>query len=201
MKRSTQIGLLLLGVGGVALAMNANKTVDTSESNPVVYKNLDECIASGLRSETECRTDFAEVTKRHEESAPRFADKAACEAQYGAGQCGQRQASSGSSMSSYFIPALAGYMIARHLSAGQQAQPLYQRAGERAYRPAPNMAGMPSVINNARPAPSAFSSATARGPSAVAPVSRPGSSTSSDGTSRGGFGSTATSAPHASSGG
>jgi uncharacterized protein YgiB involved in biofilm formation len=200
MKRSTQIGLVLLGVGGIALAMNANKTVDTGESNPVVYKNLDECIASALRTEAQCRTDFAEVTKRHEESAPRFADQTACEAQYGAGQCGQRQASSGSSMSSYFIPALAGYMIARHLSAGQQAQPLYQRAGERTYRPAPNMAGIPGVISNARPAPSAFSSATARGPSAVAPASRPSTSSSSD-TSRGGFGSTASSMPHASSGG
>ncbi|QEL21752.1 DUF1190 domain-containing protein [Bosea sp. F3-2] len=116
MKRSSQIGLAAAGVLLVATVWSM--TGDESEEN-LVYNSLSDCRASGQLSAQQCETAFADATAARLKDAPKFRNQNECEAQYGANGCSS--ASIGGAQ--YFIPALAGFMLARGL-AGGQAQPL-----------------------------------------------------------------------------
>ncbi|BCB19920.1 DUF1190 domain-containing protein [Bosea sp. ANAM02] len=116
MKRSSQIGLAAAGVLLVATVWSM--TADDSQEN-LVYNSLNDCRASGQLSAQQCETAFAEATAARLKDAPKFQSQTACETQYGANGCSS--ATIGGAQ--YFIPALAGFMLARGLSGGP-AQPL-----------------------------------------------------------------------------
>lgn len=116
MKRSSQIGLAAAGVLLVATVWSM--TGDDGEEN-IVYNNLSDCRTAGKLTAQQCETAFSEATAARLKDAPKFRSQNECEAQYGANGCGS--ASIGGAQ--YFIPALAGFMLARGM-AGAQAQPL-----------------------------------------------------------------------------
>lgn len=116
MKRSSQIGLAAVGV--ILVATVWSMTGDDKEEN-LVYNSLSDCRAAGQLTAQQCETAFSEATAARLKDAPKFQSQSACEAQYGANGCGS--ATIGGAQ--YFIPALAGFMLARGLS-GAQAQPL-----------------------------------------------------------------------------
>ena len=116
MKRSTQIGLAAAGVLMVATVWSL--TGEDAEDN-LVYNNLSDCRAGGQLSAQQCETAFSEATAARLKDAPKYRSQSECEAQYGANGCST--ASIGGAQ--FFIPALAGFMLARGLS-GAQAQPL-----------------------------------------------------------------------------
>jgi uncharacterized protein YgiB involved in biofilm formation len=116
MKRSSQIGLAAAGVLLVATVWSM--TGDESEED-LVYNSLSDCRAAGQLSAGQCETAFSEATAARLNDAPKFRNQNECEAQYGANGCSS--ASAGGAQ--YFIPALAGFMLARGF-AGTQAQPL-----------------------------------------------------------------------------
>ena len=116
MKRSTQIGLAAAGVLMVATVWSL--TGDDSDEN-LVYNSLSECQSGGQLSLQQCETAFSEATAARLKDAPKYRSQSDCEAQYGPNGCST--ASIGSAQ--FFIPALAGFMLARGLS-GAQAQPL-----------------------------------------------------------------------------
>lgn len=116
MKRSSQIGLAAAGVLLVATVWSM--TSEDPQEN-LVYDSLSDCRAAGQLSAQQCETAFSEASAARLKDAPKFQSQSACEAQYGANGCGS--ASIGGAQ--YFIPALAGFMLARGLS-GAQAQPL-----------------------------------------------------------------------------
>lgn len=116
MKRSTQIGLAAVGVVLVATIWSRSGE-DTQEN--LVYNSLGDCRAGGQLSAQQCETAFSEATAARLKDAPKYSTQSQCEAQYGANGCST--ASIGGAQ--YFIPALAGFMLARGL-AGAQAQPL-----------------------------------------------------------------------------
>ena len=116
MKRSSQIGL---GAAGVLLVATVwSMTSDEPQEN-LVYDSLSDCRAAGQLTAQQCETAFSEATAARLKDAPKFQSQSACEAQYGANGCSS--ATIGGAQ--YFIPALAGFMLARGLS-GAQAQPL-----------------------------------------------------------------------------
>lgn len=118
MKRSSQIGLAAAGVLLVATVWSM--TGEDPQEN-LVYNSLSDCRAAGQVSASQCETAFSEASAARLKDAPKFQSQSACEAQYGANGCGS--ASIGGAQ--YFIPALAGFMLARGLSGGAaQAQPL-----------------------------------------------------------------------------
>jgi uncharacterized protein YgiB involved in biofilm formation len=116
MKRSSQIGLAAAGVLLVATVWSM--TSEDPQEN-LVYDSLSDCRAAGQLTAQQCETAFSEASAARLKDAPKFQSQSACEAQYGANGCGS--ATIGGAQ--YFIPALAGFMLARGLSGGQ-AQPL-----------------------------------------------------------------------------
>ncbi|UZF93696.1 DUF1190 domain-containing protein [Bosea sp. NBC_00550] len=116
MKRSSQIGLAAAGVLLVATVWSMTGE-ETQES--LVYNNLSECQADGQIGYQQCEAAFSEAAAARLKDAPKFRSQSDCEAQYGASGC--NTASIGGAQ--YFIPALAGFMLARGM-AGNQAQPL-----------------------------------------------------------------------------
>jgi uncharacterized protein YgiB involved in biofilm formation len=114
MKRSTQIGLAAVGVVMVATLWPRSE----DDSQDLVYSSLDECRAGGRLSIQQCETAFSEAAAARLRDAPKFKDQKECEAQYGANGC--NTASIGGTQ--YFLPALAGFMLARSLAGGGSAQ-------------------------------------------------------------------------------
>ena len=117
MKRSSQIGLAAVGV--ILVASVWSMTGEDPQEN-LVYNSLSDCRAAGQLTAQQCETAFAEASAARLKDAPKFQSQTACETQYGANGCSS--ATIGGAQ--YFIPALAGFTLARGLSGGQQAQPL-----------------------------------------------------------------------------
>jgi len=95
----------------------------------VAYSSVEACVSSGEPA-AECQTAFDDARKQAAENAPRFASQEDCEASWGAGQCEQGSNSNGTS---FFMPMLAGFMMARMMGGGQGAatQPLYRECRTR----------------------------------------------------------------------
>ena len=130
MKRSHAIALGATGVllAGAYLGSGSPQKVGPeggSTADAAIFANAQECIASNLLSRDICEEQFRKANEAHAKTAPKFADQAGCEAQYGASQC-QRTTHNGASI---FIPAMIGMMVANHLSNARQPQPLYPQRG------------------------------------------------------------------------
>jgi uncharacterized protein YgiB involved in biofilm formation len=124
-KRSTTVSLVLLGAAGLTIYA-LNRSEGDTEVSP--FRSVDECRNSG-RDAKACQDSYDDALRLHETNAPRFESQNDCERDYGVGKCTTKQAlSSSGSMASYFVPALAGFAIAKALSNQQgrlAAQPLY----------------------------------------------------------------------------
>jgi len=116
MKRSSQIGL---GAAGLLLVATVWSMTSEDPQENLVYNSLSDCRAAGQLTAQQCETAFSEATAARLKDAPKFQSQTACETQYGANGCSS--ATIGGAQ--YFIPALAGFMLARGLSGGP-AQPL-----------------------------------------------------------------------------
>lgn len=115
MKRSTQIGLAAVGVVLVAAIWSSR---DGDAKGDVAYGSIEECKADGQVSAQQCETLFGEAAAKRLAEAPKFQNQQSCEAQYGANGCSAARIGG----VEYFLPALAGFMLARSLSGGGQPQ-------------------------------------------------------------------------------
>lgn len=204
MKRSTQIGLAAVGV--VLVASIWSRSDEDSQEN-LVYNNLSDCRTGGQLSAQQCETAFSEATAARLKDAPKYNAQNECEAQYGANGCSTATING----VQYFIPALAGFMLARGL-AGAQAQPLLPpiaaacppnsplpecqqaRAATSSSSSSSSSAGSGSYGGSSSSSgrSRAYSTTTGRGfTAAFASGSRGGTVTTTSVSSRGGFGSTA----------
>jgi len=217
MKRSRRITLVLMGTAGLISLATCDETPETPDA--VFFKSEAECAAAN--DPTDCRDAFETARKEHWRTAPSFTSRDSCEAQFGAQNCvqtnvqpGTAQAAPGTAsvpaspgatagMSSWFIPALAGYFIGR-TTGGLSAMPYYQTANQQGFlggQPC-NQAGSP--IGNplgACPRPSSWASSSSGSSSSFRSTSSSsysnwGSSSSSSKSAtstsaRGGFGATA----------
>lgn len=95
----------------------------------VAYSSVEACVSSGEPA-AECQTAFDTARSQAAENAPRFNSKEECEASWGPDQCEQGTNNSGGS---FFMPMLAGFMMARMMNGGQRAapQPLYRECRTR----------------------------------------------------------------------
>jgi uncharacterized protein YgiB involved in biofilm formation len=163
MKRSRYVALLAMGASALALS-----ACGESETPAGVYTSVDQCMADKQFTDAECRKAFATAREEHKKVAPKYANKAECEADFGAGKCEEApyRTSSGTST---FMPLMVGYMLGRSLG-GQSAfapQPLYRTGTGTNFRTGDNRAvtaktGLQSVPQSTTT--SAFkSTTTARG--------------------------------------
>jgi uncharacterized protein YgiB involved in biofilm formation len=218
MKRSKRITLVLMGTAGLISLAACDETPETPDS--VFFKSEAECSSSN--DPTDCRDAFETARKEHWRTAPSFTSRESCEAQFGAQNCVQTNvqpgtaqaapastpatpgATAGMGMSSWFIPALAGYFIGR-TTGGLSAMPYYQTANQQGFlggQPC-NQPGSPIGANpvGACPRPASWSSSSSSSAThfrstSSSSYSNWGSSSSSSKSasstsSRGGFGATA----------
>jgi uncharacterized protein YgiB involved in biofilm formation len=154
MKRSASLRLVLMGSAAFTLSA-CDESVEVG-----VFETVEQCQVMGY-SESACETAIQTAAREHLQSAPRYATKADCEAEFGrcetpaqavsdtppgAGQnSGQNSAESptpgqvaqnqGGGFGSFFMPMMAGYMIGNMMgNRGAMAQPLYRPVGETARR-------------------------------------------------------------------
>lgn len=196
MKRSTQIGLAAVGVVLVA-SIWSRSSEETQES--LVYNSLSDCRAGGQLSAQQCEAAFSEAAAARLKDAPKYSTQNECEVQYGTNGCST--ASIGGAQ--YFIPALAGFMLARGL-AGAQAQPLLpptaatcppgspqpecQQARAATSSSSSGSGGSYGSSSSGGSRSRAYSTTTGRG-FTVTPTSTRGVSSTTSVASRGGFGS------------
>lgn len=123
MKRSRNVGLVLMGASSFALA--ACDDVQTEQAN--IFNSKEQCIQSGDFTQQQCEQSLKAAIEEHEKQAPRYSYKAACEQEFGAGRCyeDKSQSSSGSGGGSFFMPFLAGYMVSNALNSFSRPTPLY----------------------------------------------------------------------------
>lgn len=136
MKRSHVVSLVLLGAAGVAAyALSSSNPLPEDTAEASVFKGLDDCLVRRDVDPALCRAGFEQAQRAHAQAAPRFEAKEDCEKQFGSGQCnGSLMPNNSGGFSTYFLPALAGYAIARSVQgpgAQPAAQPLYGCPPER----------------------------------------------------------------------
>ncbi len=121
MKRSEYI---ILGAAGLIIVAafwpKTEKPGDNGE--PLVFATPQDCKAAGSFTSEECEAQWGKAAEDQLRAAPKFSNNATCEAAHGTGQC--RPATWNAA--SVFVPAMAGYMLARQFSGGPPVgQPLY----------------------------------------------------------------------------
>ncbi|MCW5698519.1 MAG: DUF1190 domain-containing protein [Rhodospirillales bacterium] len=171
MKRSRSIALVMMGAGSLILSACEEPTVEA-----LVYKDVQQCLDDSTVDLAVCEESFKQAAAQHARVAPKYTDPAACEADFGAGQCelAPYQTESGGSV---FMPLMMGYMMGSMLGGrgGVAAQPLYRSSDDaKNYRTADN-----------RSVGSTTGKTTVSRSAAAAPASKPYT------VSRGGFGARA----------
>lgn len=165
MKRSRSIALLMMGAGSIVLTACEEPQVEAS-----IFESVEQCVDQPGASRAACEEAFAIAEQQHAVVAPKYANREACEADFGAEQCEQapEQAQGGGSI---FMPLMMGYMMGSMMSgrAGAAAQPLYRSADDpKNFRTADNRSvgaatGRTTVPRAAAAAPTAKSETVARG--------------------------------------
>ena len=109
MKRSKTAALLLMSAAPLLLT-----ACDRSESaaREGLYTSVEACVAQTNDSST-CQQAFAKAQTDATATAPRFANREACEASYGKEQCAERN--DGASHS-FFGPLMAGFFLSQMMS-------------------------------------------------------------------------------------
>jgi uncharacterized protein YgiB involved in biofilm formation len=123
MKRSQAITLGLMGAGLTAAV--ALTFFDDDSVSAAAYESVQQCTADGRPREA-CERAFAEANDEHRKSAPHYAKREDCEVEFGASACSALPGAPGSSAGSFFVPAMAGFLLANALNSGYAAQPLYR---------------------------------------------------------------------------
>ncbi len=120
MKRSSMIFLGATGllIAGAWLGRSGGPVSDTDKAE--IYESLSACVTANAMTRDQCESEFAAAEEKHLKDAPRFNAQTDCEAQYGAGQCKPATIAG----TSYFLPTLAGVMIAQRLFGQRQPQAL-----------------------------------------------------------------------------
>lgn len=112
MKRTRVLTLAIVGTLALAACTNPQGVPQN-----VTYTSVAECVEAGVEKST-CDSAIAAAAS----NTPKFSTQAQCEAQFGPGQCNS-QTSGGSS---WFMPALAGFMIGNMMSNSSSSSAYYR---------------------------------------------------------------------------
>jgi len=121
-KRSKKAALIMMvPAAGLVISGCGEKPADV-----VVFNTPDEC-AAYYNPPAECKAAFEEASAMHPKVAPRYANKAECEADFGPGQC--ETAPEQHQQGSFFMPMMMGFLAGQMLNRGGLA-PQQQPAGQ-----------------------------------------------------------------------
>ncbi|MFU9135402.1 DUF1190 family protein [Erwinia sp. ErVv1] len=118
-------------VTAVFMLAGCEKTDETVS----LYQNADDCSSANPGKSEQCKTAYNDAKKEAEKTAPKYASREACVAEFGEGQCQQAPAQAGvgttnaesQQSGSFWMPLMAGYMMGRMMGggAGFAKQPLF----------------------------------------------------------------------------
>lgn len=119
----------------VAFAVSAVFMLAGCEQNDEtvsLYQNADDCAQANPDKSAQCTTAYNNALKEAERTAPKYASKEDCIAEFGENQCQQAPAQAGTQAEaqhsgSFWMPLMAGYMMGRMMGggAGFAQQPLF----------------------------------------------------------------------------
>lgn len=128
LKRSKKAALVLMVPTATFLMAGCGEEPPVQSA---VFETVDQCAA--FYNPEQCKADLAQATASHLEVAPKYANKQACEADFGIGQCesppATQQAQSGGG---FFMPMMMGFLMGQMMNGGNrlkqpvQPQPLYK---------------------------------------------------------------------------
>ncbi|WP_075183058.1 DUF1190 family protein [Pantoea sp. 1.19] len=107
---------------------------EQSDETVSMYQNADDCSKANPGQSEQCTTAYNSALKEAEKTAPKYASREACVAEFGENQCQQVPAQAAttapqaeaSSGGSFWMPLMAGYMMGRMMGGGgYQQQPLF----------------------------------------------------------------------------
>lgn len=123
----TPVAFAVSAVFMLAACEQADETVS-------MYQNADDCSAANPGKSAQCTTAFNNAKEEAVKTAPKYATREDCVAEFGEGQCQQAPAQAGvgttnaesQSSGSFWMPLMAGYMMGRLMGGGMgQQQPLF----------------------------------------------------------------------------
>ncbi len=143
MKRSASLRLVLMGGAALSLSACSEEAVEVG-----VFETVEQCTVMGY-GQSACETAIAAAMREHAKSAPRYATKADCEAEFGRCEGApaasasntpptqtpgpDQMAQAGGGFGSFFMPMMAGYMMGQMMGGRPtMAQPLYSPTGDAA---------------------------------------------------------------------
>ncbi|WP_313685529.1 DUF1190 family protein [Pantoea sp.] len=119
----------------VALAVTAVFMLagcEQSDETVSLYQNADDCAKTNPSQSAQCTTAYNNAKKEAERTAPKYATREDCVAEFGENQCQQTPAQAGTNAEaqqsgSFWMPLMAGYMMGRMMGggAGFAQQPLF----------------------------------------------------------------------------
>jgi uncharacterized protein YgiB involved in biofilm formation len=109
MKRSKTAALLLMSTAPLLLT-----ACDRNESRVGLYTSVEACVAQTNDRDT-CQQAFAKAEQDAVATAPRFASREACEANYGKEQCAERNDGANHS---FFGPLMTGFFLSQMMRNG-----------------------------------------------------------------------------------
>jgi uncharacterized protein YgiB involved in biofilm formation len=129
--RSYPVTPVALAISAVFILGGCEQTDDTVS----LYQNADDCSRTNPSMSEQCTTAYNNALKEAEKTAPKYASREDCVAEFGETQCTQTSAPASASASasaqsqssgSFWMPLMAGYMMSRMMSGSNFAQqPLF----------------------------------------------------------------------------
>lgn len=104
-----------LALGTITLSSLALAGCAGEPPGEVLFTSVDQCVTAGMDAQV-CQAGYQDAMQAHLASAPQFDGLAACEAEYGVGQCTEQQATTSGGGGSFFTPFLAGYVLSSALN-------------------------------------------------------------------------------------
>ncbi len=126
--RSYRLAPVALAISAAFILAGCEQTDETVS----MYQNADDCSAANPSMSAQCTTAYNNALKEAEKTAPKYASKEDCVAEFGEAQCTPVPAQAGAAAqptqtSSSWMPLMAGYMMGRMMGggAGFAQQPLF----------------------------------------------------------------------------
>ncbi|WP_034943328.1 DUF1190 family protein [Erwinia oleae] len=96
-----------------------------------LYQNADDCSSANPGKSEQCTTAFNDAQKEAAKTAPKYASREECVAEFGEGQCQQAPAQAGvgntnaesQQSGSFWMPLMAGYMMGRMMGGSGRVAP------------------------------------------------------------------------------
>ena len=125
--RSSRITPVAMAISAVFMLSACEKSDETVS----LYQNADDCSKANPSNSAQCAKAFTEAKAEAAKTAPKYANRADCVAEFGETQCTQAPAQAGMSAESQqggsmWMPLMAGFMMGRMMGGGGYAQqPLF----------------------------------------------------------------------------